>query len=159
MGRSRRSAFTLIEAVAVVLVLALIVPPTLGWMQGTAARRADAVAAMRATTLATAVVETVMADVASSAPGMGFAALATPATYIDTPVVGLRARLASVTGVYEAQGLTYTVEIGALVNSSLAVDADAALNLFRVVTVRVTAPSATGAPFEIVVPVVVGAAS
>lgn len=155
-ARARRRGFTLIEAVAVVLVLALVVPPTLGWMQASADRRADSVAAMRATTLATLVIENVIADAASTAPGLGFAALATPTTYLDTPTTGLRARLESLTSGYEAQGMSYSVEVGALVDSTLSVNADAAANLFRVVTVRVTCPSATGPAFVITVPVVVG---
>ncbi len=138
-----------------VVVLALVVPPSLMWMDDAAARRADAVATMRATTLATAVAESVLADVIGAGPGLGFAALADPGTYLDAPAVGLRARLAPVASMYESMGMAYTVGVGPLVDETGAVNADTGRNLFRVVTVGVTYPSAEGGPLQVTVPFMV----
>ncbi len=152
---ARGRGFTLIEAVAVVVVLALVVPPSLMWMDDAAARRADAVATMRATTLATAVAETVLADSVAQTPGLGFSAFANPVTYLDTPVSGLRARLGTVASMYESMGMVYAVEVGALVDGTGTVNVDVASNIFRVVTVRVTYPSAEGPSLQVTVPFMV----
>lgn len=148
-------AFSLIEAVAVVVVLSLVVPPSLMWMDDAAARRADAVATLRATTFATAVVETVMADAVSDAPGLGFAALANASVYLDTPTVGLRSRLTPISGLYEPMGMTYAVDVGPLVDGTGSVNADPALNIFRVITVSVEYPSAEGPALTVTVPFMV----
>jgi|GEM_PF-803279 len=151
----RARAFSLIEAVAVVVVLSLVVPPSLMWMNDAAARRADAVATLRATTLATAVVETIMADAVSNAPGLGFAALGNSITYIDAPAAGLRSRLAPVSGLYESMGMTHGVVVGPLVDATGSVNANLDANLFRIVTVRVDYPSAEGPALTVTVPFMV----
>ena len=86
-------AFTLLEAIIVVLVLALSVPPTVAWLGDSAARRADSVNAVRASALATTVMETILADASSTSPSLGFGAFANSAAYLDTASTGLRARL------------------------------------------------------------------
>lgn len=154
--KKRRSArkigwrgFTLIEAVVVIVALAVAVPPTLTWMDENVRQRADAVAVTRATALATAVMENVLADVASDSPGLGMAALATPTSWLDAPSSGLRARLSGLTADYTAAGYSYDVQVGALVDSSGAVNASPAENVFRIVTVVVNFPSAMGAGREL----------
>src|SRR5262245_62627691 len=69
-GRSRARvprghAFTLIEAVVIVVILAIAVPVTLVTLDEANQRRADSVNATRATALATCVMEHMLADVAS----------------------------------------------------------------------------------------------
>ncbi|GJQ28521.1 MAG: hypothetical protein HBSAPP03_04050 [Phycisphaerae bacterium] len=143
--RHARRAFSLLEAIIVVLVLAISVPSTVAWLGESASRRADSVNAVRASTLATTVMETILADASSDAPGLGFAAFASPAAYLDTPTTGLRARLATLTGPSEAIGFAYTVEFSALIDATGAVNADASKNLFRRATVTVTYGSASSA--------------
>ncbi|MEM7623359.1 MAG: hypothetical protein AAF235_09160 [Planctomycetota bacterium] len=144
---------SLIEAVVVVVMLSISVPPSLGLMGDIAANRADAINAARAAALGGAVLETVLADVASGDGLLGFAALGGAATYLDAPGAGLYARLAGVAAPYASAGLTYTVEIGSLVDTNISVNANAALNRYRVVTVRVSFVGARGnavvAPFSV----------
>ncbi|CAG1008101.1 hypothetical protein PHYC_03519 [Phycisphaerales bacterium] len=142
-GQLRRG-FSLVEAIIVVLVLAISIPPTVVWLGDAGARRADAVNAVRASTLSTAVMETILADASSTAPGLGFGAFANSAAYLDTPMTGLRARIASITGLFESMGFAYTVTFSALVDSAGVVNADPGLNLFRKVTVSVTYAAAGG---------------
>lgn len=149
-GRHRR-AFTLIEAVVVVVVLAVSVPPTVAWLNDAAGRRADAVNSVRAAALATCVLENVLADASSSAAGLGFGAFANPPAYLDTPATGLRARLATQTQGLESIGFTYGVEIGPLVDSTGVVNAAPANNLFRRVRVTVSMPRAEGPPAAVAV--------
>lgn len=151
-----RRAFTLIEAVLCVMVLAIAVPPTLDLIMSAAADRADAVNTTRAATLASLVLESVIADTASTDAALGFDALANSSAYLDTPTTGLRARLAAMTTPYEAIGMSYDLDISSPVDAANITNADASLNLFRIVTVRVTYPSASGDPIEMPVATMVG---
>ncbi|MBK9189258.1 MAG: prepilin-type N-terminal cleavage/methylation domain-containing protein [Phycisphaerales bacterium] len=151
-----RRGFTLIEAVIVVVVIAIAIPPTLLWFDSAVSRRADAVSTLRATTLATLVLEHIIADVNSDAAGLGYAALASPATYLDTPGTGLRARLSSATGMYQSMGLSYQVTIGAPTDYRGVVTGTGA-DLFRRVTVTITIPRADGAPVAMPVSAMVAA--
>lgn len=137
-----RRAFSLIESIVVVMVLGISVPPMLLLMGDAASDRVDSVSTTRATTLAAAVLEQVIADVHSSAAGLGFSALDDPATYLNTSGTGLRDRLTGVTSVYESLGITYSVGVGPLVDQTGAVSGDSSLDVFRVVTVTVDFPSA-----------------
>jgi type II secretory pathway pseudopilin PulG len=140
--RTQRGGFSLLEAVVVVLALALSVPATVAWLGESAARRADAVNALRASALATTVMETVMADAASDAPGLGFAAFENTAAYLDTARTGLRARIAPLTRAYTDLGFSYEVTFSALVDATGNVNTNPAMNLFRRVTVTVSYSSA-----------------
>ena len=143
MSRRRpttRRAFTLIEAVVIVIVVAVAVPPSLMWLDESVTRRVDAANLTRATMLGTAVMENVLADCGSDAAGLGFAALATPATYTTS----LSTRMGSTLSPYQAAGLSYSVTIGSLVSASGVASADVTQNVFRLVTVNVTYPSAAG---------------
>lgn len=144
-------AFTLIEAVTVVLVLAIAVPPAVVWLNEAVSARADAVNAARATALATAVTEHIIADCSSESAGLGFAALAAAPAYLSTPNVGLYARLEPVTSLYQPMGFSYTVAIGPLVDKTAVISNDAARNVFRVVTVTVEFRGATGGKLQLVV--------
>lgn len=147
--------FSLMEAVVIVIALAISIPPTISWLGQSAERRADAVMALRATSFATLVMENVIADSGSDASGLGFDALANSAVYLDTPVSGLRARLASPAASAATFGISYTVTIGPLVDSAGVVNSDAGKNMFRVVTVVVNAPSASGGSLSVPLSVMV----
>ncbi len=153
--KSPQRGFTLIELVIAVLVLAIAVPPTLNLLDSAAAGRADAINTTRATALATTVLESVMADIASDNAALGFDALADSAAYLTTPSTGLYDRLDAAIEPYTAMGLSYSVEIGDPVSSDATVSADPTENVFRIVTVRVSFPSATSSPYDMPVTMMV----
>ena len=126
----------------VILVLALAVPPTIAFLDQSASARADAVNTTRATTLAQCVMENVLADASSTAPGLGYTAFADMATYRNTPTTGLRDRISPMTGLYTGMGMAYTVSASAPVSSSGTATGVIAQDIFRVVTVTVTFESA-----------------
>jgi type II secretory pathway pseudopilin PulG len=142
MRRSRR-AFSLLEAVVVVLVLSISIPTTLTWTDAAVSRRADAVSSIRATAYASAMMESILADVSSGATGLGFTALADSAVYLDGPV-GLNNRLAATTSIYNDQGMACSVVIGPLVNASGVSTGEPAVDLFRAIEVSVSFPLADG---------------
>lgn len=135
---TRRGA-SLIEAVLVVVLLALAVPPALRLMEDVAAGRADAVNAVRAATLASGVLETVLADVA-----LGGDVLSDMNGYLQTPTTGLQARLALLAGPYEAVGLSYAVAASGLVDATGLTSGDPDRDVYRIVTVTVEFPAARG---------------
>lgn len=140
----KRRAFSLVETVVVIVALGVAVPPTVMWLDQATDQRTDALMAGRAVTMAGAVMETVLADVASDARGMGFAALAAPATYLDAPTTGLRARLAAPITMYTNAGMTYDVSVGPLSDRNGSTTGPAADRLFRTVTVTVRFPTSRG---------------
>ncbi len=142
-AHSSRRAFTLIEVVAIVIILALAVPPSLVFMDQATSRRADAINAMRATTLATLVMESILADVASTNASLGYPALASSSTYLDTPTTGLKARISALQSTYADMGMSYSVSIGSEVNAAGIVSGTVSENVFRKITVTVTYPSAS----------------
>ena len=140
-----RRAFTLIEAIAAVVVLSLAAPPTYLLLRDAADARQMTVAADRAMWLSAGVMEHIIADVESNAPGLGPGALDDPDTYLNHPASGLRARIENMTAIYEAQSITCDITIGDLVSASATTTGDAALDVFRIVTVTVTWPGRNGA--------------
>lgn len=140
--RLQRRAFSLLESVVVVVMLSVAIPPTLVLMDNAARDRADQVTIARATALATGVLEQVIADTYSEDAALGFDALADPSVYLTTPGTGLLDRLDTMTSGYDALGITYTVGIGPLVSQDGAVSGVAQLDVFRLITVTVTLPSA-----------------
>lgn len=142
--RKARHAFSLLEVVAVIVALAFAVPTMLMWFNDSATSQIDAVNINRASTLGSAVMENVIADVASTASGQGFAALANRTVYLDTATTGLRARLANTTAPYASLGFSWDVTIGSLTNYQGNVTGNNRLDVFRLVTVTVTFPSARG---------------
>jgi type II secretory pathway pseudopilin PulG len=142
--KSRR-ALTLIELVVVIVAIAIATPPALNALDAAVARRTDRALSTFAATLAGSVIDQVMADVCSDAPGLGFTVLNDPATYIDGSS-GLRARLASVTQPYIDRGLSFSLTIGPLTAYDGSTTGDSAQDVFRLVTVSVTIPSSNSPP-------------
>jgi hypothetical protein len=139
-----RRAFTLIEAVVIVVVLAIALPTTLNWLDEANQRRVDSVNATRATALATCVMEHILGDVSSRNASLGFAALANSSTYLNTATTGLVARLTTFTSPYNTMGFAYTVTIGALVDRTGVTTGVATSDLYRIITVSVNFTGADG---------------
>lgn len=133
--RGSRRGFTLMEAIAALVVLGILIPPTIAMMRDAARSRVDAVKLTRATWLAAAVMEQVIADVNSEHPGPG--ALTDPAAYLTTPGTGLEARIADVTSLYASAGLGWSLSIGEPVSADGASTGDAGRDVYRMVLVRV----------------------
>lgn len=142
-----RRAFSLIETILVIVVIALVVPVSTRLMGDAAADRADSVNALRAGTLAEAIMESVIADVQS--PEYGIDALADPDSYLDTADTGFRDRFAPVATYYTALGFAYAIDIGPPVASDGLVSGDPQRDRFRLVTARVTWPGARGGTLEL----------
>jgi len=140
-----RRAVSMIEAVVVVLVLALSVPPTLGWLMDNSARRTDTVQATRAAVLATLVLEQIIADSTGVDAGASL-------TYVSDPKTGLAARLAAATAPYTNAGLSWAASMSSPVDDSLSPTTSGG---FRVVTIKVTWTDTAGiirsVPFDAVV--------
>jgi len=133
--RKFRRGFTLMEAIAALVVLGILIPPTVAMMRDAARSRVDAVSLTRATWLAAAVMEQVIADVNSEQFGLGV--LADQAAYLTSPGTGLEARIADVTSLYASAGLGWSLSIGELVSASGAATGDADRDVYRMVQVRV----------------------
>lgn len=144
--RSTRAGFSLVEAVVMIVVVALLVPPSVSMLSQAQAMRVDATQSTRATILARSVMEQVLADVSSPSASLGMAALASSSTYLDAPTTGLRARLADVSAAYQTLGHSWSLTIGAPVSVSGSADADSARNIYRTVQVSVTWNSARSGP-------------
>lgn len=151
----RRRGFSLIEIVIVIVVLAVAVPPSLLMVDDVTRARADSVSTVRATALATGVLEQILADVYGGDPLLGFDALADSNSYLQTPTTGLAARISSMTGLYTTFGVGYSVQIGDLVDSSGAVSGDPANDVFRRVTVTATYQSLHGGTIDLPIGVMV----
>lgn len=139
-----RRGFSLIEAAAVIVIVALIVPPVATMLTNSAGTRAERVSLARAAMLGDAVLETIVADAASDEPTLGFDALADSDEYVNGSGTGLRDRLSATAELYARYGLSYRVMIGPLADASGQVTGDAGEDRFRLVTVIVTHPSRAG---------------
>ena len=141
-------AFTLIEVVIAIVVLALSVPPTLSMLDSASIGRVDSVNTTRATYLSTIVLESVLADMTSSEQYLGFEALSDENVYLNTPIMGLYERLESTVEPYTQAGFAYSLSVSELVASDGLVSDDVGENVFRTVTVIVEFPSAGGSKFS-----------
>jgi prepilin-type N-terminal cleavage/methylation domain-containing protein len=135
---ARRTGFSLIECVICIVILAIAIPPSILFLDQATSQRVDAIRTMRASFLAASIAETVLADTASTSPGLGFSALSNSAAYLNTPGTGLLARVATITDGSVDGDTTFQVTIGPLVNSSGIVSPTATANVFRRVTVQVS---------------------
>jgi hypothetical protein len=157
--RSRRRAVTLIEAMIVVVVLALAVPPMLAMTADVVDARVESVRISEATALAQGIAEHVLADVHATSDStgepVGLGAMADSAAYMDHPASGLRARLAWIAEPYESRGITWSVEIGELCNADGHATGDAGADLYRRVRVLVSFVGSRGR-MQVAVTLVVG---
>ncbi|MEM1331462.1 MAG: prepilin-type N-terminal cleavage/methylation domain-containing protein [Planctomycetota bacterium] len=141
----QRRGFSLIEAVAVVVVVAIAVPPALHALGGTTDARINALTTDRASCLAVAVLERITADIyAGEDAGLGYAALADAESYLNDEIDGLFARMGWLMEPYHDAGLTVSVDIGEAQSEDGTVSGDPAQDVFRTLTVRVGFEAANG---------------
>lgn len=137
MRPSTYRGFSLIEAVACMVALSIAVPACMFPLRDAAAARVSALQTERAATLSGAVLETLLADVASADPNLGFDALAQANSYLNASGDGLYDRLEAVSDLYAEHGLRYSVAIGPLVSASGVATGDADQDAYRWVSVTV----------------------
>lgn len=140
-GTSRRGAM-LIEAVVVVVLIGLSVPPLLSVVSEAAESRADTVRAAEATMLAQGVMEQILADV--YVRGIGMSALDDPETYLDAPGQGLRSRMAWMLEPASERRLAMDVLVSGPVGPMGVPTGDVERDAFRLVTVDVRFTSSRG---------------
>jgi len=139
-----RRAVTLIEAVIVVVVLALAVPPMLSVTADAVDARTESVRLAQATTLAQGVAEHILADVHASGGAFGIGALTDTASYLEHPTRGLRARLSWLTESYEPHGISWNLEVGEPVDARGIPSGDASSDRYRHVRVVVSFSGSRG---------------
>lgn len=130
--------FTLVESMVTIIVLALLIPPSVSMLRDAATAKVESANTVRATLLASAVMEHVLADVSSNSASLGMPALSDASAYLDSPGIGLVDRLGALSTLYENLGMTWSVSIGALVDKTGGVSADVRMNMYRSVTVSVS---------------------
>ena len=139
---SRRAA-TLIETLALVIVIAVATPPLVASATAGSRAAADSRARAQALALASAALETVIADAASGRPELGLEAMGEP-EYLSDPESGLFARLERVSEAAEAAGVRVTVTIASPVDAR-GEDVDASdAEALRLVTATASHPSSLG---------------
>jgi len=112
-GRARRRAFTLIEAVLVVIVLSVTVPAGMRLVGSAERSQRESELSATAVSVARSLAEQVLADVNAS-DRFGPEALADASTYLDDPSEGLHARTAWLFASEPASLMTPEVTIGGL---------------------------------------------
>lgn len=142
MSHSRR-AFSLIETIVVILVIALAVPGLLSSVQTTSVDAIDAQRRVAAAWLASSVLESVQADAASAHPSRGFEAI-DDSTYLDDPTEGLYARLAPLLAPLQNLGLSYTVSVESPIDLDGAAAAPSDQGAMRQVSVIVSFSDRSG---------------
>lgn len=138
---SARRGISLVEVITVIVVLAIAVPPSLRLVGDSVNARIDAINLTRATTLASALAEHLLADIASDDTALAFAALADP----DAWEAGFRARAAATAAPYDAVGITYDLAVGSLTDAHGVATGDAGEDVYREVAIAVTYRLANGA--------------
>ncbi len=147
-----RSGFSLIEAVLIILMISVAIPPSIAMMTEASANQADRVLLATAMSYAQGISDQIMADVSAN----GLDILADANLYLDAGGTGLWARMGWVTEPYESRDLTSTVSISELVDYQGNVSADPAENLFRIVTVTIGIPTSDGKFLDVPVSMVLG---
>ncbi|MFG0258194.1 MAG: hypothetical protein ACF8GE_09860 [Phycisphaerales bacterium JB043] len=141
---STRRAITLVECVASIALLAAALPPTLSLLHDATDARTEAMQVERATWYATALLESIAADVGSASAGLGFEALDNDSTYINDASSGLLVRTQDIGNLYGGTDLSATVDISAKVSADGTATGDTNLDVFRMATVTISWPRHDG---------------
>lgn len=135
-----RRGMSLIEVVTAVVVLSIAVPPTMHILADAASARNDSITTTRAALYAQALIEQIIADAASQAPGLGPHAFEDSQHYLN----GLSDRLQTLLQPYTSVGMTHAIEIGPLAQPDGTIAQQPEENQFRRVTVEVSFSSSRG---------------
>lgn len=148
--RRIRRGVTLVEALALIVVLGIAAPPLATLASQGLRRTADQQRQVQSVWLCAAVIEHLRADAASGEPGRDFVAMG-DAAYLDDPITGLYQRLSHLR---PATGGNFVVEIGAAEDASgAATDATDAAAV-RLVTVRSSYRGERGTAETVVISIV-----
>lgn len=143
----------------VVIALAVAVPASMAMIRSAIRTRTTSGNTVKALALAAGVLEHTMADIASPAPDLGFAALADVAAYTDDPLIGLYARLGAFTSPYAQAGFEYRLDIGELSDATGTATGEPELDIYRLVTVTVDYPDGFGRTLSLPVAMLAGEVS
>lgn len=127
-----RSAFTLTEAIVVVVVLAIAVPPTVSAFRDASLAGVSHRRTVEAETYACAILETILSDVYADTSSINFDGIASPSYEADLP-----ARLAGLDRFYGDRGFTFDLTVSARVGHDGRPAAPGS-DLYRYVTVIVS---------------------
>ena len=133
-----RTGFSLAEAIAAILILAVSIPTTVSMLTDAASARIDASHASRATWYATIVMEHIIADAASASPELGMDGFSDAAAYLDNPGTGLNSRIASIIEPYTDAGFAHAVNLRTPVAADGLPTGQPDLDAYRYVTVTIS---------------------
>ena len=125
------------EAIAAIVVLGVLVPPSVAMLRTAALARAGSIDVIRGTWIANAVMEQVIADVSSADAVLGMTALEDSNAYMNTPTTGLRDRMEEVTDGYP-DAFSWSLSVGSLVSADNTATGDTDQDIYRYVQVNVT---------------------
>ncbi|GAB4387241.1 MAG: hypothetical protein Kow0022_18740 [Phycisphaerales bacterium] len=149
---TRCRGFTLIEAVIIVVMLAIVVPTSTVMLMDASAERTDRVLLQAGVTYASSLLEQIVADVSAG----GLDVLADQAAYLDAPDTGLWARCSWLSAPYAARGIKAEVTISEQVSRTGEVSLESDENRFRIVEVSVGVPTASGGILTVPISVMLG---
>lgn len=138
-----RHAFTLIESVVVIVVVALVVPGLLMTVRSSSVTAIDQQRRVACAWLASSVLESIQADAASAHPTLGFASI-DDTSYLTDASAGLYSRLEPISTPYAALGISYEVTVGDPTDLSGGVAAASDPGALREVSVTVTFTDTSG---------------
>lgn len=156
VGRGRHIArgVTLVEVMALLIVVAIAVPPLAALSAQSSRALAEERRYFHSAWLATAVLEQIRADALSEDAAMSLEAMS-DAAYLSAPATGLRDRLSETVSAYEDEGLSYEVTFDDVRDATGAAIGAGERSATRLVTVEVLYASQDGreirAPFSTVV--------
>lgn len=149
---TRHRGFTLIEAVIIVVMLAIVVPTSTRMLMDASTERADRVLLQAGVTYASSLLEQIVADVSAG----GLDVLADQEAYLEAPDTGLWARCSWISAPYKARGIQAQVSISDLVSRTGEVSLEPDENRFRLVEVSVGVPTASGEVLAVPISVMLG---
>lgn len=154
-ARHSRQAFTLLESVVTVVILAAVVPVSVMFLDSRTNEKADALQYARANALAQGVMENVLADASSKNLALGYDKFASSSTYLNNSTTGLYARLDPMITTYANFGIRCDITIGAETAANGVVSGTASDNVFRNITVTASFTDSTSNTANVVLTTVV----
>jgi len=147
--------FSIIELIAVIIVLAIMVPTTLSMVADASRARHSTARATTATTFAASIAEHIIADTHTDDPDIGFHALEDPSTYLTAPETGLNHRLAWLIEHHATLGYALNIDIGPLISAD-DTTSDPTRDIYRRIAINITWSDPTSGPQTYQLTVIVG---